>query len=61
MANSAAVDAAGVAKLTLVTQTTEKAPPFSLTLRAYNTGAVRMRILESNDLPPRWEVRAGRT
>jgi hypothetical protein len=33
-------------------------PPFALTLRFLDTGAVRMRLLEATDAPPRWEVRA---
>ena len=36
------------------------APPFELTLQAFATGAVRMRILEKGEFPPRWEVRAGK-
>lgn len=47
---------AGVVTAELATHVTG-APPFSLTLRAYSTGVLRMRVLEKNDLPPRWEVR----
>ena len=36
---------------------THGAPPFELSFRAYASGAVRLRIIEKNDLPPRWEVR----
>jgi len=32
-------------------------PPFELSLQAFATGAVRMRVLERGDMPPRWEVR----
>ena len=53
------VSAAGEGKAQLATAV-PGAPPFDLTLRAYNTGAVRMRILEHSELPPRWEVSAQR-
>ena len=41
-----------------VTSASPGSPPFELSLAALSTGTVRMRILEKNDLPPRWEVSA---
>jgi hypothetical protein len=33
------------------------APPLGLTVRALDTGAVRIRVVEQDGRPPRWEVR----
>ena len=60
LADSATVDAAGAGSLRLASAA-PGAPPFALSLRAYATGAVRVRILEAGDLPPRWEVRGAST
>lgn len=34
----------------------EGAPPMGLTVRALDTGAVRIRVVEQDGRPPRWEV-----
>ena len=52
------VDAKGVVTAE-VSAAVPGAPPFELTLQAFATGAVRMRVLEKGDFPPRWEVRVG--
>ena len=33
------------------------APPFRLVVHIYESGVARVKIMEVNDLPPRWEVR----
>ena len=32
------------------------APHFALSLEAFDSGAARLRVLEQNDMTPRWEV-----
>ncbi len=56
VSGTAAVNAQGAGVLTLASHVPQ-APPFELTLRAYATGAVRARIIEKGNMPPRWEVR----
>ena len=58
LAPTVRLDAAGVV-LAEVHSAAAGAPPFDLSLSGLASGAVRMRLLERHDLPPRWEVRVG--
>lgn len=50
------IDAAGAVNAEL-SMASPGAPPLDLTLTALSSGALRVRMLERHDLPPRWEVR----
>lgn len=48
-------EAAGVLTATLYSAV-DGAPPFALSMHVHENGMARMRIVEKNELPARWEV-----